>query len=227
MDFIFMLTNGDKTVGNCLEVFEEVRDTGVSHIGFKDIVVSPNTLSAVARRIRDSGAISYIEVVSTTSDAVRESIETAADIGIDRVLGGQDVDFALAALEGAGASYYPFPGRPLGHPTILQGSPEDITADCERFRAAGCPGVDLLAYRASEADPLDLIRAARAGLDDGYLIVAGSIDSPERIRAIAEAGADAFTIGTAAFDNVFAPGGTTVAYQCREILRACEGLERS
>ena len=226
MDFIFMLTNGDKTVENCLDVFEEVRETGVSNIGFKDIGVSHDTLSALARRIKDSGAISYMEVVSTTSDAVRDSIKTAAEIGIDRVLGGQDVGFALDALEGTGASYYPFPGHPVGHPTVLQGSPAVIMADSARFRAAGCPGVDLLAYRASDADPLDLIRAARAGLDDGYLIVAGSIDSPDRIRAIAEAGADAFTIGTAAFDNVFAPEGKTVAYQCERILEACEGLGR-
>ncbi|NQU72700.1 MAG: hypothetical protein HQ514_19285, partial [Rhodospirillales bacterium] len=119
---------------------------------------------------------------------------------------------------------YPFPGSPVGHPTILYGSPEDIKADCQKFKAAGCPGVDLLAYRAAEADPLDLIRAARAGFNGGYLIVAGSIDSPERIRAIADAGADAFTIGTAVFDNTFAPGGDTVSYQCQEILKACDAV---
>ena len=225
MDFIFMLTNGDKTVGNCLDIFEEIRDIGVSHIGFKDVGVDNDTLSTLAGRIRESGAVSYMEVVSTTPDTVHESIKTATDIGVDRVLGGQDVGFALTALNGTGAAYYPFPGRPVGHPTILEGSPEDIEADCARFSAAGCPGVDLLAYRATEADPLDLIRAARAGLGDGYLIIAGSIDSPERIRAIAKAGADAFTVGTAVFDNVFSSGGNTVSYQCKEILKACEAID--
>jgi hypothetical protein len=66
-----------------------------------------------------------------------------------------------------------------------------------------------------------LIRAARAGLDDGYLVVTGSIESPERIAAIAGAGADAFTIGTAVFNNALASGGETITYQCQEILKAC------
>ncbi len=224
MDFIFMLTNNDKTVVNCLDVYEKIKETGVSHIGFKDIGVSRKTLSTLARRIKDSGAVSYMEVVSTTPEDIKESINTAVEIGIDRVLGGQDVEFALKALKGSKATYYPFPGSPVGHPTILYGSPEDIKADCQKFKAAGCPGVDLLAYRAAEADPLDLIRAARAGFNGGYLIVAGSIDSPERIRAIADAGADAFTIGTAVFDNTFAPGGDTVSYQCQEILKACDAV---
>ncbi len=222
IDFIFMLTHGDKTVTNCIEIFDQIKDSGVSHIGFKDIGVDIETLANLSARIKASGATSYMEVVSTTPESVHDSINTAADIGIDRVLGGQDVEIALNALNGTGATYYPFCGRPVGHPTILEGSAEEIEADCARFRAAGCPGVDLLAYRANEADPLDLIKAARAGLDDGYLIVAGSIDSPQRIRAIAEAGADAFTIGTAVFDNVFASGGNSVSYQCREILKACE-----
>ncbi len=221
MDFIFMLTRGDKTVSNCLEVFEEIMDIGVSHIGFKDVGVSTETLSILARRIKEAGAISYMEVVSTTPEAIRQSIQTALEIGIDRVLGGQDVEFALAELNGSDAAYYPFPGRPVGHPRDLGGSPEDVESDCARYIAAGCPGVDLLAYRATEAEPLDLIKAARKGLGDGYLIIAGSVDSPERIRDIADAGADAFTIGTAVFDNTFASGGNSITYQCQEILKAC------
>jgi len=220
-----MLTHGDKTVPNCLEILDEIIDSGVSHIGFKDIGVSIETLAALATRIKSSGATSYIEVVSTTSESAHDSINAAAEIGVDRVLGGQDVNFALEALSGTAATYYPFPGRPLGHPTVLGGSPEAIEADCARFSASGCPGVDLLAYRASEADPLDLVRAARAGLGDGYLIVAGSIDSPQRIRDIARAGADAFTIGTAVFDNVFACGGNTLSYQCSEVLKICETVD--
>lgn len=224
MDFIFMLTHGDKTVGNCLDVFDEIKDIGVSHVGFKDIGVDKETLAILTQRIKKSGAICYLEVVSTTPEEVRESIKTATDIGIDRVLGGQDVEYALSALNGSAATYYPFPGRPTGHPTNLEGRPEDIEADCAQYKACGCPGVDLLAYRATEADPLDLIRAARTGLGDGYLIVAGSIDSPERIAAIAEAGADAFTVGTAVFDNTFDPDGNTIAYQCQEILKACDAV---
>lgn len=217
-----MLTHGDKTVANCVEVFEKIRDIGISHIGFKDLGVDNEMLSVLTRQIKATGATSYLEVVSTTGEGVRNSIRTAAEIGVDRVLGGQDVEFALDVLRGTDTGYYPFPGRPVGHPTELEGSAEDVEADCRRMRDAGCPGADLLAYRATEADPLDLVRAARKGLGDGYLIVAGSVDSPARIRHLAEAGADAFTIGTAVFEGAFAPGDTSVAHQCREILAACE-----
>lgn len=222
VDFIFMLTHGDKTVPNCLEVLDSIKDVGIGHIGFKDIGVDRETLARLADRINRSGAVSYLEVVSTTPEAVRESIRTAADIGIARVLGGQDVDFALTTLAPTAAGYYPFPGQPVGHPTRLKGTPDQINEDCARMRAAGCPGVDLLAYRATEADPIALVRAARSGLGDGYLIVAGSVDSPRQIRDLAQAGADAFTVGTAVFDGSFAPGGRSVAFQCRQILAACD-----
>lgn len=222
MEFIFMLTHHDKTVPNCIEVLDLICNIGINHIGFKDIGVDKTTLATLAASIRKAGATSYLEVVSTTPLEVKASIQTAVEIGIDRVLGGQDVAFALAALRGSGTAYYPFPGRPVGHPTRLEGTAEQIKNDCARIRADGCPGVDLLAYRATQADPLDLVRAARSGLGDGYLIVAGSVDSPARIRQLADAGADAFTIGSAVFDGAFAAGDDSIPFQCREILAACE-----
>lgn len=227
VDFIFMLTRGDRTVQDCLDVFESVKETGLSHIGFKDLGVDKATLAVLVQRIRAAGATAYMEVVSVSQESARRSIETAAEIGVDRVLGGQDIEFALAALHDSGAGYYPFPGRPVGHPTALEGTPAEIAADCARIRAAGCPGADLLAYRATQADPLALVRAARGALGDGRLIVAGSIDSPARIRAIAEAGADAFTIGTALFDGRFAPGAGSLADQCRAVLAACDAVREN
>src|SRR3546814_1334774 len=80
-------------------------------------------------------------------------------------------------------------------------------------------GVDLLAYRATEADPLELVRAARRATR-GTLVVAGSIDSLARIRALAQAGVNAFTIGSAAFDGAFSPRKDELAAQLEEILEA-------
>lgn len=223
MDFIFMLTRSDKTVVDGLEVIDLIADCGVQHIGFKDVGVEQDVLHALSQRIRDLSATSYIEVVSTTNESIEKSLSVAAEIGIDRVLGGQNVEHALATLKDSGAAYYPFPGKPQGHPTKLGGSPEEIEADCSRMMAAGCAGVDLLAYRATDCDPLDLVRAARRGVGDGYLIAAGSVDSPDRIRALADAGADAFTIGTAVFDGSFSPNKGSIKSQCRDILAACGG----
>jgi hypothetical protein len=221
MDFIFMLTRQDKTVANCLDVLDEIADVGLTHIGFKDVGVDFETLQKLTQRIKNSGAISYVEVVSTTPETIGQSIKAAAKLGVDRVLGGQDVAQAKKALNSTG--YYPFPGRPAGHPTSLCGRAEDIERDCRSYANAGCPGVDLLAYRATEADPLELVRTARRGLGDkGYLIVAGSIDTPERIKAVAAAGADAFTIGSAIFDESFARGIKGVRGQCEAVLKALE-----
>ena len=224
VDFIFMLTKADQTVEDCLDVFDAIKDTGVSHVGFKDVGVDRKTLAALVEKIRAAGATSYMEVVSTSAESARRSIETAAEIGVERVLGGQDIDFALTRLQASRAGYYPFPGRPVGHPTSLEGTVEEIAADCAKMQAEGCPGVDLLAYRAIQADPLDLVRAARRALGKGTLIVAGSINSPARIRDLAEAGADAFTIGTALFDGSFAPGAGSLAAQCRAVLAACDAI---
>ena len=55
MDFIFMLTHGDKTVANCLDVIESIKDVGVTHIGFKDVGVSTDTLAILAARIKEIG----------------------------------------------------------------------------------------------------------------------------------------------------------------------------
>jgi hypothetical protein len=221
MQFIFMLTNGDRTVANCMEVLETIENLGIQHIGFKDIGVDLETLQTLTEGIRDAGAQVYMEVVSTTSDRIQASMRAAVSLGVDKVLGGNDVEYARATLSGAGIGYYPFPGRPQGHPTRLGGSPQSIAEDCAVARSAGCPGVDLLAYRAVDADPVALTRAARSALGDGCLIVAGSIDSPDRIKAMTDAGADAFTIGTAVFEQNFAPGRDGMRAQCDAVLEAC------
>lgn len=220
VDFIFMLTRHDRTIIDCLETVELIGGLGIRHIGFKDIGVDRATLERLNRGIHALGATSYMEVVSTAADAALTSARIAREIGVDRLLGGTAVDEILAILAGSVVAYHPFPGRPAGHPTRLAGSAAEVAADCRRFAACGCAGVDLLAYRAVEADPLDLIHAARAATP-GHLIVAGSIDSPTRIRALAEAGADAFTIGSAVFDGSFsARKGSTIA-QLKDVLAAC------
>lgn len=214
-----MFTRADQTVEDCLDVFETVAQAGVKHMGFKDIGVSFDTLVELNRRIKEAGAVSYLEVVSSTREACLESARAARRIGVDRVMGGTEAEEILDILRGSGIDYLPFPGRPTGHPTALGGRPFDVEEDCRRFEGLGCAGVDLLAYRATEADPLELVRAARRATN-GMLVVAGSIDTPERIRALADAGADAFTIGSAAFDGSFSPRKGALASQLEDILTA-------
>jgi hypothetical protein len=220
MDFVFMLTRSDQTVVDCLDVLDELAPLGLKHIGFKDVGVSPAVLGELQRRIKAAGAISYMEVVSTSPEACLRSARVARDIGIDRLLGGTQVDEVLEILAGSAVQYHPFPGKPFGHPTKLGGNAQDVEDDCRRFAAKGCAGVDLLAYRATEADPLELVRAARRGTS-GYLLVAGSVNRAEQIHALRDAGADAFTVGSAAFDGSYSTNKGSLRSQLRDILDAC------
>lgn len=222
MDFVFMLTRSDQTVVDALDVLDEIEPLGLGHVGFKDVGVEPPVLAELTRRIRASGATSYMEVVSTSAEACLRSATVGREIGVDWLLGGTQVAEVLAILAGSRTRYAPFPGRPTGHPTKLGGTAADVEADCRRYAAMGCGGVDLLAYRATEDDPLALVRAARAGTP-GMLLVAGSVNTPERIADLAAAGADAFTIGSAAFDGSFSPRKGALRSQLADIVAACRG----
>lgn len=216
MDFIFMLTRDDRTVEDAERVAEVACDLGVRHVGFKDVGIGYAAMQRLIDRIRRAGATSYFEIVSPTSAAARASLATARALDVDCILGGTDLVAAREAL-GDLARYHPFAGRPTGHPTRLGGGPSDIAADCLAARDAGCAGIDLLAYRATDADPIALVRAARVAWPQARLIVAGSIDTRARIDAIASAGADAFTVGSAVFAHAFAP---SLAAQLRSLLEA-------
>lgn len=221
MDFIFMLTRDDQTIEDCLGVMDAIESVDLQHIGFKDVGVDTVTLEELNRRIKERGATSYMEVVSTSAEACLNSARAALEVGVDRLLGGTDVDEALGIVSGSGISYYPFPGFPHDHPTKLGGAPDDVAAHCRQFMNKGCAGVDLLAYRDTEADPLALVRACKKALGEGYLIVAGSVDSPEKIHDLAAAGADAFTIGSAVFDGSYAPRKGAIRSQLEDVLAAC------
>jgi hypothetical protein len=225
VNFILMLTRSDRTIDDAEPIVATALDLGIRHIGFKDVGVSITTMRALVQRIRDGGGTSYFEVVSTTPEAIARSLETGRALGADRILGGTDLAAAARVL-GNLACYFPFPGRPVDHPTRLCGSLELVAEHTRSAHALGCGGVDLLAYRATEADPIELVRAARDALGGGQLIVAGSINSPRRIHALAAAGVDAFTIGSAIFDGSFSPAKGDFRGQVLEVLEACAKAPR-
>lgn len=221
MDFIFMLTRDDQTVRDCLRLLDSVTELRLPHLGFKDVGVDRATLVRLHDRIKAGGASSYLEVVSTSREQALESARMAVDLGVDWLMGGTWVAETLALLQGTGIGYLPFPGIPDGHPTRLGGTPELVAGHCRRFEEAGCAGVDLLAYRASEAAPMELVRAAREATS-GRLVVAGSITDVTQIRQLAAAGVDAFTVGAAAMTGAFAPRYGTLHEQLTAIVTAAD-----
>jgi hypothetical protein len=219
-----MLTRNDATVENALDFVEIARPLGLKHIGFKDVGADSGLLRRLTAAIREAGASPWMEIVATTREAELRGVELGRELGVAMLMGGVHVEEALKILDGSATRYLPFAGAPSGHPTRLGGSAPEVEAQCRAFARQGCAGVDILAYRATEAEPLDLVAACRRGLlDQGAVVVAGSVNSAERIAAVRAAGADAFTIGTAAIDGSYAPGAGPLAAQLQAVLADCGG----
>lgn len=221
--FIFMLTRNDKTVEDAEQHLKTALAAGVHHIGFKDVGLPFDRLKELNKTIKAGGATSYLEVVSLDADSEVSSAKAAVDIGVDVLLGGTNVDAVVPIIEGSGISYFPFPGRIEGHPSVLAGSIDEIVASAEALaEREGVDGLDLLAYRSSE-NVRGLIAAVCAAVDKP-VFVAGSIGSRERIEIVRRSGAAGFTIGTAALDGDYAADSPELELQLRSIQRDVAGV---
>jgi hypothetical protein len=221
-EFIFMLTHNDATVENARDVLEEVAETGLRCIGFKDVGASRKVLAEVTSHAHEVDMKVMLEIVTTDAEEELRTLGTAADIGVDCVLGGTHPAEGAALLRETGIEYYPFPGTIEGHPSVLVGELDEIVAHARELSVIdGVHGVDLLAYRHESLDPIALTRAVVEAVD-GPVIVAGSIATLDQIAAVSEAGAWGFTIGGAIFERRL-PGGPTIAGQVAAVLSASNG----
>lgn len=201
--FVLMLTQNDRTVPNALAVYEEIRDTPVTYVGFKDIGLPHEDMKALAAQIRADRRHALLEVVSTSRDDELRSVRTAIEIGVDFLLGGRHAADALPLIAGTAIRYFPFCGKTVGHPTRLEGTIDETVADARRLaQLPGVHGLDLLSYRfAGDAEELTrrVVRSVSVPV-----LAAGSIDRPERVRAVCSAAVWGFTIGSALFEGKFA-----------------------
>jgi len=78
IEFVFMLTHHDRTVGDPLSVYEEVRGAGLRYIGFKDIGAPVPVLRDVCVKAQNDGLEVMLEVVSTSRDDELRSVAAAA-----------------------------------------------------------------------------------------------------------------------------------------------------
>lgn len=220
-----MLTRNDATVQDARSVFAEIADMPIPLVGFKDIGLPSAELRALANDIRSNGQEVMLEVVSERREDELKSIRAGLEIGVDYILGGTNVEEASQVLAGSGVTYMPFPGRIVGHPSKLCGSPEEIVESARRLsRHPGVGGLDLLAYRYSGN-----VEALIASVLDSVscpVVVAGSIASAERIEIVCGLGAWGFTVGSAVFDKEFA-GEKSLRGQLAAILAAVESTRPS
>ena len=217
IEFIFMLTRDDRTLTDARSVYASIAQSGVTHVGCKDVGLPRDELAALMEDIRANGHTTHLEVVSESDEATLQSARVAAEIAPDFMIGGTLIEPVQEVLEGTGIRFFPYVGRIVGHPCLLRGSIAEIADDARRAEQLGVDGINLLAYR-YDGDVDELVEAV-VDATSLPVIAAGSVDSPARIRALSERGVWAFTIGTAALDGKLVEGAT-LAEQLRCALDA-------
>lgn len=216
-DFILMLTAEDRTIPDTRARLDDALEGGARHIGFKDIGLPFSELKALADHIRASGGRSYLEVVSLDAESELASARAAVELDVDCLLGGTRAEEVTAITRHHPVRYYPFPGRIVGHPSVLEGPIDAIVASAQRLAdLEHVHGLDLLAYR-FDGDVPALMRAVCTAVDKP-VIMAGSIDSEARVQDTAMTGAAGFTVGTAALAGAFPAPDDRFVSQVRSIL---------
>jgi hypothetical protein len=129
------------------------------------------------------------------------------DIGFDYLMGTLYYDSIWEVIDRK-IRYFPFCGRVYDHPSILDGTIDEILDDAKGLETKGVDGFDLLAYRYTYQDEVSaLIQKLREAVSVP-IVSAGSINSFERLRKTLDSGVWAFTIGSAFFEKKFARGGS-------------------
>lgn len=205
-ELIVMLTHHDQTVPEALDLFQRTRDYPISHWGFKDVGLSPAEMQGVVSAMKDAGKVTYLEVVSLSEEDGLRGAQLAVDLGFDVLMGTVYFPSIGQYLKDKSVRYYPFPGHVHSHPSVLDGSPEEILQHVRELESHGVHGLDLLTYRYT-GDPglllKEVVRATKLPV-----VSAGSIATLDRIREVWEAGAWGFTIGSAFFEKQFVPTGS-------------------
>lgn len=205
-ELIVMLTYQDKTVPNALEVFERTKDYPIKHWGFKDVGLPPQEMQRVVSTMKEAGKVTFLEVVSLSEEEGLRGARLAVDLGFDVLMGTVFYASIGEYLKDKPVRYYPFPGHVHSHPSILDGTIDEIVAHACELESFGAHGLDLLTYRyAGDAARLlkEVVEATNVPI-----VSAGSIASFERIHEVWDAGAWGFTIGSAFFEKKFVSDGS-------------------
>jgi hypothetical protein len=213
-----MLTHHDKTVENCIEVFEEIKHLKFKYIGFKDIGVPKEKLINLGKIIKESGKELFLEVVSLNEDDEVRSAKVAVELNVDYLMGGTRVNVVSEIIKPTKIKYLPFPGKIVGHPSVLEGTIDEITKSAIDLSSNKYVyGLDLLSYR-FKGNVEELIKSV-VNKTKVPIVSAGSIDSEEKIKIVSALGVWAFTVGSAAFEKKFANGSSSIVDQLENILK--------
>lgn len=206
-NIIIMLTNHDLTVEDGLEVFESCKDLPIKDWGFKNVGIPVDKMKELVAAIKAAGKTTFLEVVTYTEESCMEGAKLAVECGFDCLCGTIFFESVFRYLQENNTQYYPFIGKVSGSPSVLSGTPEEMIAQGKALAAKGVIGFDLLAYRYADGDPKELAMRFVKEMPVP-VVIAGSIDSVERLEAVRDIGADGFTMGSALFAKKFVKDGT-------------------
>jgi len=203
-ELIVMLTHHDQTVSNALELFNWLKDQPVTHWGFKDVGLPAEQMRQVVAAMKAAGKTTYLEVVNLSEEEGLRGAKLAVELGFDVLMGTVFFPSIVDYLKNKPVRYYPFPGHVHSHPSILDGTIDEIVAHACQLEAQGAHGMDLLTYRYTGDAPRLLHEVVKATTVP--IVSAGSIASYDRIHEVWQAGAWGFTIGSAFFESRFMDG---------------------
>ncbi len=205
-ELIVMLTNHDKTVEDAIEVFETVKSLPVKFWGFKDVGLEQDKMRTLLENMKRAGKTTFLEVVSYSEEECLRGAMLAKEIGFDYLMGTLYYPSVFEYVKSQGIKYLPFCGKVSQSPSILEGTYDEIIDEAKDMMKKGISGFDLLAYR-HVVDGEELAKRFCKAID-AETVIAGSINSFERLDIISDISPWAFTMGTAIFEKRFDSKGT-------------------
>jgi hypothetical protein len=207
-EIIVMLTHNDVTVANARECFRSAADLPIQYWGFKDVGLPIPEMEKLVADFNDAGKTAVLEIVSFDENELLEAASFAVGSGVEYFTGGLFSPAVLEKVHNAGLKYFPFCGDVGGHPIELKGTMDAVLDAADRIRELGADGVDLVAYRYVDGDPIELAGRVAKHVGSDRLIVAGSINSVARMQRMREVGPFAYTMGGVLFEGTLKPEGS-------------------
>ena len=201
-NLIVMLTHNDRTLKNAKNIFNECSDLPIACWGFKNVGLSENEMCALLDEMKKADKKTFLEVVTYSEAECLESAQFACEHGFDYLLGTLFYPSVWEYLKNKQIQYYPFVGNVSGSPSVLTGTIDEMIQQVNELQDVSVPGIDLLAYRYDGDAPKQLVKSIVSN-SKLNTIVAGSIDSVDRIRTIKELQPWGFTIGSALVNQSF------------------------
>ena len=217
-ELIVMLTHNDRTVPDAPAVFEECRNARATCWGMKEEGLPLEQMKSLYARMRECGKTTFLEVVAYAEAECLAGARIAVECGCDYLMGTMFSDAVNVYCGEHGLRYLPFVGSITGRPSVLEGTLDDMVEEARSCVEKGAFGIDLLGYRYT-GDAVALNRAFVAQVP-APVVLAGSVNSYERLVEVKEAAPWAFTIGGAFFEGRF--GGT----MAEQIDAVCEFMSR-